>query len=34
VPDCIHQGQQAAEKVLVFFQEQEHPNQVAMTTGQ
>lgn len=34
VPDCIHQGQEAAEKVLVFLQEQERREQVAETIGQ
>ena len=34
VPDCIHQGQQAAEKVLIFLQEQERREQVAETIGQ
>jgi protoporphyrinogen/coproporphyrinogen III oxidase len=34
VPDCIHQGQQAAEKVLVFLKEQDRRTQFAVTTGQ
>jgi protoporphyrinogen/coproporphyrinogen III oxidase len=34
VPDCIHQGQQAAEKVLEYLQEQEQHSLFAVSTGQ